>query len=273
MRPIAILGTGPAGMFAAHAIGLTGQPIALFGTGEKSFIHGAQFLHRPIPQLSNDEPDFEITYRVQGDAYTYQRKVYGGQTPPFVSFSNVHDGQVQPAWSIQDAYEEMWARLGHSMNLATIDAEWMEEHEAMFAAVVSTIPATALCADRAKHRFGSVTITIGAEASQPRLNNEIVYDGTSDHSWYRTSMINGHEGTEWGKGNEPPWHEGTELSKPVRTDCTCWPNVIKVGRYGSWTKGELADSGFYKTLFELNERGIINIGPRTGTDPVQMKLI
>lgn len=270
MRPIAILGSGPAGLLAAYAVGLTGQPVAVFGHGVRSVIGGAQFLHKPIPELTNMDPDFPITFRVEGDAEQYERKVYGPLNPPFVSFSGVVDGQQVGAWDLGGAYDRLWSVYGSSMNPTKIDADWMVANEGNFRAVISTIPAPAIC--HKDHHFGAATIRVAAECIlNTARENTVYYDGTQHRSWYRCSRIQGHGGTEWGARLDPPMPT-REITKPLGTNCDCFPEVIRVGRYGAWKKGELAHEGFYKTLKELNDRGIINIGPMQGP-PVQQEML
>lgn len=270
MKPIAVLGTGPAGMMAAYAVGLTGKPLAVFGLGQKSRIGGAQFLHKPLPDLHGD-PDFQVEFEVHGDEHTYQQKVYGAAPVPFVSFSgvnaNLERGEVfQDAWSLPVTYDWLWEQFGARANIAQVTADWIAREKDNFRAIISTIPASAICTNR-NHTFTSVDILI-AEMSmlEGRPGHKVIYDGTRHRSWYRTSLINGVPGTEWGAsmGKDNPF-KTVNVRKPISTNCDCHPDIIKVGRYGAWRKGELAHEGFYSTLRELNERGHINIGPKQDT--------
>lgn len=265
MKPIAVLGTGPAGMMASYAVGLTGKPLAVFGLGQKSRIGGAQFLHRALPEL-HGEPDFTVEFEVHGDAKTYQRKVYGSMPVPFVSFTSAEKVAetdiLQDAWSLPDTYEVLWGHFGERANEAMVDTDWLKENADNFRAIISTIPAHVLCED-ATHRFTSADVLI-AEMSmlEGRPGNKIIYDGTTKRSWYRTSLINGVPGTEWGGHMENNPFKTVRVRKPIATTCDCHPEIIRAGRYGTWKKGVLTHDAFFDTLKELNEREIIRLGPR-----------
>lgn len=258
MKPIAILGTGPAGLLAAHAVALSGRPVAMFtapndsGGPRKSPIGGAQFLHSPIPGVhENGYPDRVITYRVEGTAEQYQKNVYGETNVPFVSFSNVADGQAQDAWSLITVYDRLWSDLScDRANVVEVDSNWVQEalDKEWFDLVISTIPALALC--RSRHTFAYSSITVAPETILDDLPDDTVfYNGTSDRSWYRTSRLFGVGGTEWGAGVKvPDWLDlpTIQLDKPLSTKCDCFDDkVVKLGRMGKWKKGVLAHDGFY----------------------------
>jgi hypothetical protein len=270
MKPIAILGSGPAGLLAAHAIGLTGHPIAIVSKQEKSRIGGAQFLHMAIPELTAEAPDATVTFRVEGTEEMYRHKVYGSLPVPFTSIEGLVDGHVQPAWHMQAAYDRLWQEFGDSLNEDRVTPEWLDENMGNFAAIVSTIPRTAICRSLSgdapvNHEFYSQKVRIANECMRPSLpENTVLYNGTRDVSWYRTSQLFGHGGTEWGNGLNPIL-ETVEVSKPVRCTCDCYPEVIKVGRFGKWKKGTLIHDAFTSSLKELNERGIIHLGPVVGS--------
>ena len=52
------------------------------------------------------------------------------------------------------------------------------------------------------------------------------------------------------------------MRKPIATNCDCFPNVIRAGRFGTWKKGVLTHDAMFNTLRELNERGVVNLGPK-----------
>lgn len=260
MKTVAIIGVGPAGLMAAHACKLAGVPFHLFGLGDKSKLGGAQFLHKPLPLLNDDEPDFTLAYRLRGEASTYREKVYGTSGVPFVSMENVQDGQVVPAWSLERSYGMLWADIagdGASVNVLDVTPEvvldWQERDT--FGLIVSTIPKTAMCNASARglsHHFWSQDIRIMNETVLDGSieANTIVYDGTPDVSWYRTSLINGIGSTEWGTSAPKVMpYKTVTARKPVRTTCDCFDgtNVLFTGRYGAWTKGLLAHDAFVHT--------------------------
>jgi len=269
MKPVAVLGVGPAGLMAAHACALLGKPIALFSRGDqdtgpiKSKLGGAQFLHMPIKGINDvDKPDTEVRYILCGDAATYRRKVYGDDpNVPFVSMENVKHNQVQPAWNLQHTYDVLWDTLvnGSSINMEHIGPQWIDKalENGWFETILSTIPAPALCRSNAgmqdgAHHFIVQKVNIATTCILDNLpDNHVVYEGTSDRSWYRCSKLFGQGGTEW-SGVEPPYSDVVRVSKPVRTSCTCYAGqVIRLGRHGTWTKGVLTHHAFFEAYHAM----------------------
>jgi hypothetical protein len=255
LKPIAVLGVGPAGLMAAHAVALAGRPVSLFsqpdkdGTVKRSRLGGAQFLHDPIPGVNDDEPDVVVTYRLEGEAEVYRRKIYGDKYVPSVSMEHVHDGQEQPAWNLQATYDKLWDLLSaDEANAVVIDPAWIQMalEKEWFDFLISTIPATAICRahlDFLLHVFESQQVRITTEPYYQVPDNTIVYNGTEDHSWFRASNLFGVESTEFPYYITPP-AQTFVVAKPIRTNCACYPNIVRGGRYGTWTKGVLTHHAF-----------------------------
>lgn len=270
MKPVAVLGAGPAGLMSAHALAMNGYPIALFtlpdaeGNPLKSKLGGAQFLHAPIPGINGD-PDAEITYRVTGDPSTYQRKVYGDDlTIPFVSMSGIVDGQTQKAWNLIATYEALWEQLSvDRANCETINPRWLISamEQEWFSGVVSSLPAPVMCLAHAgmrtdvTHTFVSQHVLIDTECILDVPDNTVVYDGTEDRSWYRCSKIFGVGGTEWSALAPPPLMQNLiHARKPLRTNCDCFEDyLLRVGRFGEWTKGVLTHHAYEATDQWVNQ--------------------
>lgn len=257
MKPIAILGSGPAGLLAAHALGLVGYPMAIFSKPEKSVLGGAQFLHIAIPELTSTDPVAMIDIDATGDAATYRQKVYGDDpTVPFVSFPEEPHSQ-QPAWNLQTAYDQLWDIFGDSVTPADINPDWFDRNAQQFDLIISTIPLAHICRARAGlinevHHFNAQKVWVATEAIRDINDNTMVYDGTAERSWYRMSRIFGAGSTEWSDlGPLPPYGDKRMLLKPIHTTCTCYPDVVKVGRHGSWKKGVLTHHAFVETLKQV----------------------
>lgn len=269
-KPVAILGSGPAGLLAAHAVALAGQPIVIVSLPTKSRIGGAQFLHEAIPELTSPDPDAVITYRVRGDAATYERKVYGDNKPGFVSINNVYDGQEQPAWNLVGIYDTLWDAFGGSLTVQEVSPEWLDKAQDDFSLIVSSVPLPALCRSHAglttdvTHRFDSVNVTLLDKCVEHVPDGVVLYEGTQDRSWYRSANLFGAPSTEWGEGVKNLPFPGTfPATKPLRTTCNCYPDIVRVGRYGTWTKGQLVNDAFKQTVVALHERGLLTLPPRS----------
>lgn len=252
MKTVAILGSGPAGLMAAHATGLVGRPFSIHTRVEKSVLGGAQYLHTPIPYLTSREPDRILTNRLIGSGEDYRDKVYGRDpslAPDTASAMSVVDGEKVPVWDLNAVYDNLWDSFSDSMNPATIDARWIEEHGNEFDLIISSIPAPALCRRPDLHRFIYQEVWIKPGPASFIPENEVHYNGDKSPAWYRASNIGGTAGgVEWStEGPQPPEAGLVRVKKPLRHTCTCWPEILRVGRYGTWTKGVLTHDAYYET--------------------------
>lgn len=263
---VAVLGCGPAGMFAAHAAAEAEAQFTIFSKARKSYMRGAQYLHRPIPGLSGDP--FEVEYQLKGSVDGYREKVYGDMGDILVSPESLVG--ISPAWDIREAYDAAWDLYGSKV--VDVDFATMGDRGSFFTElsrthdlVVSTIPAPLLCVRNTEHEFRSqhvwVTENIKSlgefEYSQhddTLIDNLVVCSGNPDDWWYRQSRIHGWENTEYSldhKPRETPAFKVHDVTKPIDHTCTCHPEFARAGRYGVWKKGVLSHEAFYGTALAL----------------------
>lgn len=268
----AILGCGPSGLLAAHACEMRQVPYVIFSKAVKSVLGGAQYSHIGIPGIhdSDQEPDAKLTYRVEGDAETYQAKVYGDSPVPFVSMSSRTDGEIVPAWSLPDMYDQLWDRYAHKVVELRVGAARVAQLLAGFDMVLSSVQLPSICMatiePTVQHWFRQQTVRIKNEALNPNLpDNTILYDGTKDHSYYRMSRIFGVGSTEWGASSPvPPIQDIRTINKPVGTNCDCFEawndgsiRFRKVGRFGTWQKGILTFHAYNSAIDALADWGVM----------------
>lgn len=248
-KSVAILGCGPAGMFAAHAFNEAGWDVVIFSKKRKSQMFGAQYLHRPIPGLP--EIRTTVVYSLVGTASGYAEKVYGGAVPV---------GQVSPvvlegahdAWDIRAAYFDAYERYEHQVIPMVLSASAVSDvlkSDAKY--VISTVPAPAICGND-RHEF--IAQNVWAAGDAPELGqfcpiycppNTVICNGDSDRAWYRLSNVFGHTTCEWPAARKPPVSGVAEVVKPIRHTCTCWTGrVVSLGRYGAWKKGVLSHQAY-----------------------------
>jgi len=263
---VAVLGCGPAGMFAAHAVQEAEADVVIFSKNRKSFMRGAQYLHRPIPGLSGDP--FQVDYELWGEVEGYRQKVYGDMGDVLVSPETLV-GRAD-AWDIREAYDAAWDRYSRrviDIDFATLGdpGSFYEQLGLNYDLVISTIPAPLLCQRNTQHEFASqkVWVTEGLKSyNDPEFftpggelrDNLVVCSGDPDDWWYRQSRIHGWENTEFPHDKKPRVAEPFkvhEVVKPLSTTCDCHPEFIRLGRYGKWTKGVLSDDAFYETARQL----------------------
>lgn len=246
---VAVLGSGPSGLLAAHATALYGIQPDVLSVKTKSRTGGAMYLHQPIPELSTGQPEGFVTYRMMGDAATYARKVYGSEEAESIaSFNKFKNGSTHPAWNLITAYDALWERwepyiIDLKLGAAVVDKLLEEYH-----LILSTVPAESLCYQPGMHEFPRQAVWIAPECVSEIDEGEVVYNGTEEGSWYRQSNLWGWAGTEWGAGVAKPPLEGVvTVNKPVSTNCDCFgdrPGFARFGRYGRWDKNVLTHHAF-----------------------------
>lgn len=248
---VMVLGSGPAGLMAAHAAAMEGCDVRIFSKdARKSYMKGAQYLHAPIPGASR-APAFTVRYELNGTPTAYRRKVYGNAWDKAVSPEDLV-GEAD-AWDIREAYDWLWDTYGSYVTPVTFDSA--RDVDALLShwkpqITISTIPAQLLCLERHEFKFETIYSTDRSVLPKERGDNLVVCDGTDDVGWYRAARIHGHETVEWPAkpgDPKPPFKPMWEVPKPLSTTCDCMNDVLRMGRYGRWQKGVLSHEAFYQT--------------------------
>lgn len=257
MSTVAILGCGPAGLFAAHAVATHGDTPIIFSKNRKSFMRGAQYLHSPIPGLST-EP-FKIDYRLEGSIEGYRQKVYGDMEDVQVSPESLTG--VADAWDIREAYDKAWELYSDRIvDMELSDQSTLWQIAGRYEDVISSVSAKVLCSNPSVHQFRSQQVWVTdfvkrlGMFADPEADNLVVCSGHEDDWWYRASRIHGWENTEFPididvtklRLKDTGESSGIwKVEKPVDTTCDCWKNIERVGRYGMWKKGVLSHEAYY----------------------------
>jgi len=253
MHDVNILGCGPAGLLAAHAVAEHGLSFKIFSKKRKSFLYGAQFLAYEVPGLNLE---FRQTFFQQwGKASDYAIKVYG----------QAYHGPLNPiltkAWDIRDAYRKLWDLYSDRIENVCIDPKWVVNNLPDAAFTFSTIPAPALCTT-AVHTFGVRNIWVAGDApdrgqfvSIECPEDTVIVNAFPEPAWYKVSKVFGYKTVEWPDGPIAPDEPGVvHHGKPLFSNCTCWPNIIRTGRFGRWNKGVLAHAGYFDVKDVLERR-------------------
>lgn len=257
---VIILGSGPAGLFAAQAVLDTGNTPRIFARGQRSPLYGAQYLHQPIPGLNCGREE-SVSYTLQGTVDGYRRKVYGPGASLPVSPETL--APIHSAWNIRSAYADAWERFGPLVAPTEITPVWLDTYGRLNESdlVVWTLPLAPFCVGG--HGFSAQEVW--AQGDAPELGRycsvtvppwTIVTNGEDAPRWYRASNVFGYRTAEWPGGVKPPVEGIARAIKPVKTNCDCWMElggtpVLRVGRYGTWTKGELSHQAYALTRATL----------------------
>lgn len=249
-RNVAILGCGPAGLFAAHAFIEADWSVSIFSKKRRSEMFGAQYLHRPIPGLSTGGK--LLNYTLVGTPEDYAHKVYNGAVPSD-SVSPVFLQGEHEVWDIREAYFNAWDRYAARITHMPIDSSSINALLLNFDLVISSVPAPVVCVSPERHQFMSQKVYAIGDAPERGIfcpvevdDMEVRCNGLPNPGWYRASNVFGYRSAEWPHESKPPIQEVAEVSKPIRTTCNCWNNkkFHRVGRYGTWTKGVLSHEAY-----------------------------
>jgi hypothetical protein len=255
-----VFGCGPAGLVAAQAASTMGHAVTVLSKRRKSELWGCQYLHAPIPGITPLGNYVEVRYLLEGSVSEYREKVYGGEYDGSVSPEDVEENHQ--AWDLRETYDDLWLRWRpHIADVPVINGQQAADFMPDFTRdgiVFSTIPRSALCADR-KHQFDAQYIWAMGDSEDrraivsPPADNTVLCNGSSDVGWYRTSQVFGYGTVEWPwrNGKRPPFEGVAQVEKPISTNCTCLPDVNYVGRYGKWQKGVLVHQVYDEVLATL----------------------
>lgn len=261
---VAILGSGPAGLFAAQAAHDASSVVSIFSRGQKSSLYGAQYLHAPIPGLDCGKGEL-IQYILKGTVEDYRLKVYG-EWDSDIRVSPEALSPTHTAWNIRSAYDDAWERFKGLITEVEIKPDWLRRGFEAFDLVIWTLPLMSFCVGG--HMFK--TQDVWAQGDAPDMQRycsvtvdpwTVVVNAEETPRWYRAANVFGHRTAEWPERIKPPVSGVVKVSKPVDTNCLCWNNhmmmapVIRVGRYGTWTKGELSHQAYGHTRAAIEKLG------------------
>jgi hypothetical protein len=252
---VIVFGCGPTGLMAVHAAKLAGATrVNVVSKKRKSHLYGAQYLHAPIPGMTESAP-VVLRYALRGTVEGYRDKVYGGNSRVEVSpeaLTTEHD-----AWDIRRTYDNLW----NAYEALVIDCEvgplMVKEAVEDFDLVINTIPRPSLCTSDA-HTFQAEYVWALGDAPdrgqfvpmrRASHNNTVLCSGEPDVAWYRLARVFDHCTVEYPHLNKPPFEEVAEVTKPLSHNCDCHSDdVLHVGRYGKWQKGVLTTDAFTEVM-------------------------
>jgi hypothetical protein len=243
---VAVLGCGPAGLMAAHAVALNGCNPVILSKKQPSVIGGAQYLHEPIPKITGKEPDGRVNFIHYGTETGYAQKVYGNPCAP-TSWTTYPVG-YHSIWNLRKAYEKLWSKYESKIYDFTLTPDSVEDIQEEYDLVFSTVPLVSLC-QNPSHGFENQEVwIIYGQTVLGGGEDRIIYDGSTDFPWYRWSYLFGWSGIEYPN----MVHGGLRLRKPLGTTCNCHPGTTRLGRYGTWNKGALTHHAYKGAIDALH---------------------
>jgi hypothetical protein len=242
---VIVVGCGPAGLAAAHAA--VGQycEVVVYAPKSKRDQIGPLLLQRPIPGINQDHPDFTLRQIViDGSILDYRYKLYGDVN---IGINGDILREHLPGWDHRKTYDKLWDMYEHIIEHRWVTPDELSRLHEQADLVVSTANAQSMC-QVSSHNFIAQPIIIARRASLPNQpDNLTVFNGGDRYDWVRSAIIGGNASTEWPVtvGFKP----GSKLiSKPIATDCTCFPHILRTGRYGAWKNETWVDTAYWDTF-------------------------
>lgn len=256
-----VFGCGPSGLMATHAAAMRGYDVVVISKKRKSEMFGCQYLHQPIPLVTNEINEAKVEYKLQGTVEGYRRKVYGSRA---VTTSPESLGENHSAWNIRDTYNRLWEMYGSyvidtDLSVA-LEGDELKGLVTEADRVFSTVPAPLLCKRTDNHMFHSEKVWSIGDAPERGIfspvkvaPNTAIVNGEDSPAWYRASNVFGYSTVEWPHDKRPPLEGVSEIVKPLSTTCDCRPGITRLGRYGKWTKGVLSHTAFFDVYDSLED--------------------
>lgn len=244
---IAVVGSGPAGLLAAHEAFRHTDQVDIFSLGEKSMLYGAQYLHAPIDGITAAEPEVHVDYKLKGTVLGYRTKVYGSNWEGRVSPDEYGSEESHPAWDIRRAYSTLWRLYSSMVQQAHVKPNWLRLNSHSYDVILYSAPAMRICDNTGDHSFEWQSVYAMGDAPDLKRyapsygcpDNTILCSGLAEDEWYRVSSVLGYVTAEYPVRGKVPPPGAVAVRKPLRHNCTCFPEVVRIGRYGAWKKGYL----------------------------------
>lgn len=249
---IAILGAGPAGMFAAHAVSQFTDKYHIIAPAKKSVLQGAQYLHKHIPIITSQVPDRQVTYRMEGTADEYSINVYG-KIRDDVSWNNYAAGK-HSAWDLRKAYDAAWDLHNHRIVRHEIGRDDIVALTNSYQLVINTVPLTVFAAPGVGYLWQDVWIETFKDESGDMApvdgGDRIHYNGVvGKYEWYRYSYLFGWASWEYARQPSKTMTPAVHVRKPISYVGSPVPDTwLLVGRYGAWRKAALTHDAYYETV-------------------------
>jgi hypothetical protein len=238
---VIIIGCGPSGLLAAHAVEQSGHPVKILSRKAKSETRGAMYLHKPIPDI--ETPETIVYFDKIGTREGYATKVYGRPDSP-CSWDIFPEGKV-PAWNLADVYDRLWERYESRIIHWDVKSDDIEPIQQTCDLVINTAPALSFCTRCHPFQWARIWVRkaemLHAHLPKPNI---ITYNGDPMTGWYRCSQLFGWINFEYGH----PVPNAVEGRKPIQNSCNCHPEVLRLGRFGKWEKKVLTHHAYEEAL-------------------------
>lgn len=241
---VVVVGCGPAGLAAAHAAVGLGANVEVVAPKVKTPQEGPLLVQRPIPGINTDHPDGTIHQRVVGGSILdYRYKLYGDIN---IGINGDILAPQYHAWDHRATYDRLWKMHKNLIRDATLTRLGLfhMQYDKSIDLVVSTANAMRLCFVPYQHQFRSAQVAVTPKAIYPgQPDDTIIFNAREGEPWVRSSRIFGVEVTEWLLDEHP--EDARIISKPISSNCNCYPKLLRTGRFGAWRNETWVDTAYW----------------------------
>lgn len=251
MSKVIVLGTNLEGLLAGHAASIAGHEVYFIEQTDEPV--GLDFLSAPIPMLQLEAKPLYVSG--EGESGDFFGKLTDGLvTKHFdLPFTTVDAGA--PIWNPGQAFLQLQEIYGAYFQAGDrdIDDEFVASL-ASDATIISSVQLPAICKEPDDHTFswtGLVTMAGGADgtgrAEIKAIGDRDIPAAIIGGTFFGPKKIYPH-------GRFPPV-SADKLQKsmlPLKTNCDCWPDMIKVGSAAAWNPGYRTHRAFYDVFEKLD---------------------
>lgn len=279
---VAVLGTGPEGLIAAHAVREFGCDLQFFGLGRMDYVHGVQYINQHVPGVTTGAMDLighvlmteDTELRTPTEFGPYHQKA--GGTAGIVPGQGERDqGHLyrgdwrEPAWNIRAAYATLWddSDLFKRFVLSSIwtgeihpQSLFVTQTLSAFDLVISTLPrhCWARCEPGVVLEQRAAWVSTDTREHPAPLRTEfntVIYDSSPGVGFYRAANIFGVASVEWpGEKPKPPVDGVLKMIYPTTVQFLGGHEkpelpfrLEHVGQYAEWSEEINPGSVFFKT--------------------------
>ena len=253
-KSVSIIGSGPAGLLAAHAADTLGWDFRILSQVKKSNLLGCQYLRNAVPGMTEEKP-IVINCHLEGTPEEYRTKMYGSDTTGVKDNENYEDNRY--AWDLRTAYDKLWIAYGKELRYWFVQPDDLDLLRGTDV-VISTVPRPTWA--EPGDVFNSYTIWVACDEPYEGIPapfrpepSTIIRDGTSDVGWYKASNVFGHSAVEWPEATKPPLTRLHKVTRPLGHNSTAASDIHHLGSYGAWDRSELASNVYEQALKVLAE--------------------
>lgn len=254
MSKVIVLGTTLEGLLAGHAASIAGADVYFVTEGDetKGPPGGLDFLAAPIPMTTARAVPLSVDRKGEG-AFFYQKLSGSGSGKPIELPVSEMDGR--PVWDPKETYDQLhsiYSPFFHEPGPDGISPEFVSAL-AGDAKIISAVQMPSICTAVDDHTFSWAGLVRMPAVRNPD-GHLITMSGDLDDAWAIEGSTFFGSYRVYSATNYPPVSSDkvTRDYLPLKTNCKCWPDIIKVSAGALWDSNYPTHHAFYRTFEVLD---------------------